>query len=49
MIQTFFLILVAAILIPIVVYLSTKLGVYAYYRAKSLFEKETEDGKAKEK
>jgi hypothetical protein len=36
---------IVLIALPFVVYMSVKLGTYAFYRGKQLFERENENGK----
>lgn len=42
----FILVLVVLMATPFVVYVSVKLGTYAFYRGRQLFEKENKDGKS---
>lgn len=40
------IVLIVLVAIPFVVYVSVKLGTYAFYRGRQLFEKENKDGKS---
>ena len=47
MIEIVLLVLVVSLAFPFVVYTSVKLGTYAFYRGRQIFEKETENGESK--
>jgi len=47
MIEVVLLVIVVSMAFPFVVYTSVKLGTYAFYRGRQIFEKENKNGESK--